>query len=118
MKISKTKVVLIIVFSIILLFIMVSYIKFTKLDIYVQQTNGDVVEQNGVVYEFNSQLTSKFDEGELKIDKVNGRFKGKDFFNTWILGTKIIKLQDFNVKETFLLSNLMLQEVYTKKNNQ
>ena len=116
MKISKTKLALIIIFIIILISIMISYIKFTRLDIYVQETNGDVISQNGVVYEYNAQLTNSFDTGELKIDKIIGRFKGKDFFNTWILGTKIIKLQGYDEKETFLLSNLMLQEVYTKKN--
>ena len=111
-KISKIKFGVIVILGIILIISIVSFYNFTNLAIYRKGTNGDIVSQDGVVYHFNGELTRSYSDGELKADKVIGRFEGEDFISTWLFGPKVVKLKDYDGKDTFLLSGMMLQEVY------
>jgi hypothetical protein len=113
-KVSKVKTGLIVVVSIIILVTILSYINFSKLDIYQQNTNGNIISKGGVLYQFDGVLTSSYSGGDLKANKVIGRFEGENFFTTLFLGPRIVELKDYDGKNTFLVRGVMLQEVYTK----
>lgn len=101
--------------GIIIILFSLSYIHFRNLNVYTEQQNGDIVSKEGIVYQFNGKLTSAYSSGILSNEKVIGRFKGENYFTTFIYSNKVIKLINFNEKDTFLVKGLMKEEVYTRK---
>lgn len=111
----KVKVSKLTILMITLLIVIVPFYNYRNLGIYSQETNGDIVSKSGVVYQFNGGLTSSFSGGELKADRVIGRFEGQNVLSTFLLGPRVVKLKDYDGKDTFLVSGIMLQAVYTIK---
>ena len=114
-KRRKKKVALIIIFSGILLALSLSFMRFTKLDVYVQQSNGDITSKNGIVYARSGVLSSVDPGIHLFRNKIIGRFQGEGYISTCLIGPRVVKLKKFDEKETILFSGLMLQDVYTRK---
>jgi hypothetical protein len=114
-ELSKGKFSKLTILGIVLIVVIVLFYNFRNLVIYTQDTNGDIVSKSSVVYQFNGGLTSSFSGGELKADKVIGRFEGQNFLSTYFLGPRVVKLKDYDGKDTFLVSGIMLQAVYTIK---
>ena len=111
MKISKKNRVL---FSIVALIFISPYIYFINLDEY-SDVKGDIVSKDGVVYDFNPELSRGFNEREVNPDKVIGRIKGVGFFETFILGPRVYKLREYDKKEAIVLTCIDDDYVYKKK---
>lgn len=114
-KISKIKIAAISISCIILIGVIILFNNIKDIGVYSRETNGNIVSEDGIEYQFNGELTSSYAGGEVKAVRIIGRFKDKSFFETLSSGPKIIKLEGYDEKDTFLVRGLMLQEVYTKR---
>lgn len=109
MKGKKVRFIILSAICIIAIIVAVIYIKYINLETYVIE-NGDIVSNKGVVYKYDSGLTSDYASGDLKSVKMIGKVKGDGFW-----GKRIYKLKGIDVEHSIAVSGLMLQEAYTNE---
>lgn len=115
MKVSKKKIIII---SIVTLIVISPYVYFKSLDVYEFTNVPGITSKDGVVYHLNSELTKSFKEWEVKSDKAIGRVKGEGFFNILFDGPRIYKLRDYEEKEAVALVYYFDDDyIYIRKNN-
>ncbi|QAY65309.1 hypothetical protein [Paenibacillus protaetiae] len=109
-KVKRAGIILLTAICIIATVAAVIDIKFMNLETYIIESNGDVISSNGVIYKFNSKLTSDYMGGDLKAAKAIGKVKGDG-----IWGRRVYKLKGIDDKNSIAIRGLMLQEVHTNE---
>lgn len=101
--------IFLIIASIILLFIVVYYVRFMRLDVYTYNESTRIIQKDSVKYVASQSLPSSFLD---KKEKTIGKIKDANF---WAAKQLVVKIKGIDDKEMFLVTGMMSEELFVRE---
>jgi hypothetical protein len=92
-----------------------SYIKFLNLDVYYMEKTK--ISFGDLSYKTDYELMEKYNNGELKTEKVIGKIGEYKSIDHWWIGNKVYKIKGIDQREAILVRGYMFQDVLRISND-